>query len=105
MIWPVSRRTILVQICTILVRRVRLDLNASPGLHKNEGVISIMPPQSDAHVMAAMKFVVKYFSEIAIKSKRVRGRFICQLKENLRSTLRDIDLEVVATKSWDELLV
>jgi thiamine biosynthesis protein ThiI len=55
--------------------------------------------------MAAMKFVVKYFSEIAIKSKPVRRCFISQLTENIRSILRDIDTEVVVTKSWDRLFV
>lgn len=32
-----------------------------------------------ANVMAAMKFVVKYFAEIAIKSKPVRQRFVTHL--------------------------
>jgi thiamine biosynthesis protein ThiI len=52
-----------------------------------------------------MKFVVKYFSEIAIKSKPVRRRFIGQLAENLRATLRDIDPAVAVHRGWDRLQV
>ncbi len=55
--------------------------------------------------MALMKFVVKYFSEIAIKSKPVRRRFIRQLADNLRALLRDIDPAVVVHKGWDKLQV
>lgn len=52
-----------------------------------------------------MKFIVKYFSEITIKSKPVRRRFVGQLADNLRSVLRDIDPDVVVHKQWDKLLV
>ncbi|MCB1678233.1 MAG: tRNA 4-thiouridine(8) synthase ThiI [Halioglobus sp.] len=52
-----------------------------------------------------MKFVVKYFSEIAIKSRPVRRRFIGQLAENLRALLRDIDPDVVVERGWDKLQV
>jgi tRNA uracil 4-sulfurtransferase len=55
--------------------------------------------------MTPMKFVVKYFSEIAIKSKPVRRRFVDKLAENLRAVLRDIDSQVVVQKSWDKLRV
>ncbi len=56
-------------------------------------------------VIAPMKFVVKYFSEITIKSKPVRRRFVGHLAENLRATLRDIDPEVVVHRGWDKLEV
>lgn len=52
-----------------------------------------------------MKFVVKYFSEIAIKSKPVRRRFVGSLTENLRAILRDIDPDVVVHRGWDKLQV
>ena len=52
-----------------------------------------------------MKFIIKYFSEITIKSKPVRRRFVGQLAENLRSVLRDLDPDVVVHKQWDKLLV
>jgi thiamine biosynthesis protein ThiI len=52
-----------------------------------------------------MKFVVKFFSEIAIKSKPVRRRLLGQLYENLRSVLRDFDPDIQVDKAWDKLLI
>ncbi|MEJ2530929.1 MAG: tRNA 4-thiouridine(8) synthase ThiI [Halioglobus sp.] len=52
-----------------------------------------------------MQFLVKYFSEIAIKSKPVRRRFVGQLTENLRAVLREIDPAVVVHRGWDKLRV
>jgi thiamine biosynthesis protein ThiI len=52
-----------------------------------------------------MQFVVKYFSEIIMKSKPVRRQFIRQLEGNLRAVLRDIDPDVVLQRSWDKLRV
>ena len=52
-----------------------------------------------------MKFIVKYFSEIAIKSKPVRRRFVSRLIANLRSVLREIDPEVEVEMLWDRLRV
>ena len=52
-----------------------------------------------------MKFVIKYFAEITIKSKPVRRRFVGQLVENLRAVLRDLDPDVVVRRSWDRLQV
>jgi thiamine biosynthesis protein ThiI len=52
-----------------------------------------------------MQFVVKYFSEIVMKSKPVRRQFVRQLEENLRAVLRDIDPDVVLLRSWDKLRV
>ncbi len=55
--------------------------------------------------MAPMLYLVKYFSEIAIKSKPVRRRFIGQLEDNLRRTLREIDPDVVIDRGWDKMRV
>jgi len=52
-----------------------------------------------------MKFLVKYFSEIAIKSKPVRRRFVARLAGNLRDVLRDIDPAVRVDRQWDRLRV
>ncbi len=52
-----------------------------------------------------MKFIVKYFSEITIKSKPVRRRFVSQLAENLRAVLRDLDPDIIVHKQWDKLLI
>ena len=50
-----------------------------------------------------MKFVVKYFSEIAIKSKPVRRRFVTQLGRNLLAVLHEIDPEIQVRRQWDRL--
>lgn len=50
-----------------------------------------------------MKLVVKFFSEIAIKSKPVRRRFVDKLAENVRAVLRDIDPAVEVRRHWDKL--
>ena len=55
--------------------------------------------------MTPMKFVVKYFSEIAIKSKPVRRRFVTQLGRNLLAVLREIDPEIQVRRQWDKLVV
>lgn len=55
--------------------------------------------------MATMKFLVKYFAEITIKSKPVRRRFVGQLVDNIRLVLREIDPGVEIIRSWDRLQV
>ncbi len=50
-----------------------------------------------------MKFIVKYFSEIAIKSKPVRRRFVARLLANLRAVLQDLDPDVEVEMLWDRL--
>ncbi|HEY6131720.1 MAG TPA: tRNA 4-thiouridine(8) synthase ThiI, partial [Halioglobus sp.] len=52
-----------------------------------------------------MQFIVKYFSEIVMKSKPVRRQFVRRLEENLRAVLRDIDPGVVLQRNWDKLRV
>lgn len=52
-----------------------------------------------------MQFVVKYFSEIVMKSKPVRRQFVRRLEENLAAVLREIDPELVLHRSWDKLRV
>lgn len=55
--------------------------------------------------LRTMKYIVKYFPEITIKSKPVRRRFIGALAENMRAVLRDIDPEIVVRRGWDKLEV
>ncbi|TGD72613.1 tRNA 4-thiouridine(8) synthase ThiI [Mangrovimicrobium sediminis] len=52
-----------------------------------------------------MKFVVKFFPEITIKSKPVRRRFVAQLHENLRAVLRELDPQVEVRRGWDKIEV
>ena len=48
-----------------------------------------------------MKFVIKLFPEIIVKSKPVRKQFISQLKKNLRKLMREIDNSIIVAGSWD----
>lgn len=52
-----------------------------------------------------MLFLVKYFSEIAIKSKPVRRAFLRQLNENLNTVLRPIDPDIEVQRDWDKFFV
>ncbi len=52
-----------------------------------------------------MKFVVKFFPEITIKSKPVRKRFVACLHENIRAVLRDIDPDIEVRRGWDRIEV
>lgn len=52
-----------------------------------------------------MKFIVKFFPEITIKSKPVRKQFVKQLYDNLRKLLRAIDPDVEVVRDWDKLTV
>ncbi len=52
-----------------------------------------------------MKFVIKLFPEIIVKSKPVRKRFISQLKKNLNKVLSTIHSDIEITGAWDFLEV
>ncbi|WP_444998269.1 tRNA uracil 4-sulfurtransferase ThiI [Aliikangiella sp. IMCC44359] len=48
-----------------------------------------------------MKFIIKLFPEIIVKSKPVRKRLISQLKKNLRKVLSPISDDIQIAGSWD----
>ncbi|QFU77554.1 tRNA 4-thiouridine(8) synthase ThiI [Halioglobus maricola] len=52
-----------------------------------------------------MKFVVKFFSEITIKSRPVRKRLVAKLHSNLNAVLREYDPEVQIKHGWDKLQI
>ena len=52
-----------------------------------------------------MKYVIKFFSEITIKSRPVRKRFVAQLADNLKAVLKELDAQVQVKKGWDKLEV
>ncbi|MCW8883828.1 MAG: tRNA 4-thiouridine(8) synthase ThiI [Motiliproteus sp.] len=52
-----------------------------------------------------MKFIVKLFPEITIKSKPVRKRFIQRLQSNLQIILRRIDEKTQVSGQWDKVVV
>lgn len=55
--------------------------------------------------LLAMKFIVKVFPEITIKSRPVRKQFIRQLGKNIRSVLRELDPQLQVQGEWDNLEV
>ncbi|ORM67905.1 tRNA uracil 4-sulfurtransferase ThiI [Pantoea rwandensis] len=52
-----------------------------------------------------MKFIIKLFPEITIKSQSVRLRFIKILTGNIRNTLRTLDDEIAVVRHWDHIEV
>lgn len=52
-----------------------------------------------------MKFIVKLFPEITIKSKPVRKRFIQRLQSNLQVTLKRVDNDIKVRGLWDKVEV
>lgn len=52
-----------------------------------------------------MKFIIKLFPEITIKSRPVRKQLIKQLKANLRNVLKRIDPDLKVTGQWDSVEV
>lgn len=52
-----------------------------------------------------MKFIIKFFPEITIKSKPVRKQFVKQLRNNLRGLLKAVDESVEVLSEWDQIVV
>lgn len=52
-----------------------------------------------------MKFIIKLFPEITIKSKSVRQRMIKVLQGSIRTVLQRIDETVTVKNEWDKLIV
>ncbi len=52
-----------------------------------------------------MKFIVKFFPEITIKSRPVRKQFTKQLRDNLRAQMKLIDPAIIIQRDWDKLVV
>ncbi|EML9902668.1 tRNA uracil 4-sulfurtransferase ThiI [Morganella morganii] len=52
-----------------------------------------------------MKFIIKLFPEITIKSQSVRLRFIKILTSNIRNVLKDLAEDVAVVRHWDYLEV
>jgi thiamine biosynthesis protein ThiI len=61
--------------------------------------------QSRLGFIAVMKFIVKLFPEIIIKSKPVRKQFTRQLHSNLYSILKVVDPTAKVERSWDRFVV
>ncbi|OON37542.1 tRNA 4-thiouridine(8) synthase ThiI [Izhakiella australiensis] len=52
-----------------------------------------------------MKFIIKLFPEITIKSQSVRLRFIKILTGNIRNVLKKFDEDVAVVRHWDHITV
>lgn len=52
-----------------------------------------------------MKFIVKLYPEIMMKSKSVRKRFTKMLETNIRNVLKKIDEDIKVQNLWDKLVV
>ncbi|MBB3048477.1 thiamine biosynthesis protein ThiI [Litorivivens lipolytica] len=52
-----------------------------------------------------MKFIVKFFPEITIKSRPVRKQFVKQLHTNVKRLLQPLDPEVHVAREWDKMVV
>ena len=52
-----------------------------------------------------MKFIVKFFPEITIKSKPVRKQFVKRLRDNLRTLTRSLTEPVEVQSEWDKIVV
>lgn len=52
-----------------------------------------------------MKFIIKLFPEITIKSQSVRLRFIKILNGNIRNILKTVDEEIKVVRHWDHIVV
>lgn len=52
-----------------------------------------------------MKFIIKYFAEITIKSIPVRKQFVSQLAKNIRSVLKKLDPNINVAIKWDNIEV
>jgi thiamine biosynthesis protein ThiI len=52
-----------------------------------------------------MKFIVKFFPEITIKSRPVRKQLVKQLRDNLRAQIRTLDPAIEIQRDWDKLVV
>ncbi|WP_130834222.1 tRNA uracil 4-sulfurtransferase ThiI [[Erwinia] mediterraneensis] len=52
-----------------------------------------------------MKFIIKLFPEITIKSQSVRLRFIKILTGNIRNILKELNEEVAVVRHWDHIEV
>jgi len=52
-----------------------------------------------------MKFIVKFFPEITIKSRPVRKQFVKQLHTNLRRLLEPVDPDIHIERQWDKIVI
>lgn len=52
-----------------------------------------------------MKFIIKFFPEITIKSRPVRKQLVKLLRDNLRAVIKGLDPELEIQRDWDKLVL
>src|SRR5690606_29509481 len=52
-----------------------------------------------------MKFIIKFFPEITIKSRVVRKQMVKALRDNLKVLLRPIDPDIALEREWDKVTI
>nr|MDQ6120033.1 THUMP domain-containing protein [Klebsiella pneumoniae subsp. pneumoniae] len=62
-------------------------------------------PVGRQRTIVAMKFIIKLFPEITIKSQSVRLRFIKILTGNIRNVLKNYDETLAVVRHWDHIEV
>jgi len=66
---------------------------------------SLIALRARQRTIAAMKFIIKLFPEITIKSQSVRLRFIKILTGNIRNVLKHYDENLAVVRHWDHIVV
>ncbi len=74
------------------------------------GIMRCQPPFNPLPVWSqqgplVMKFIIKLFPEITIKSAPVRKRFIKLLRKNIRAILKRVDENITVSGRWDQIEV
>jgi thiamine biosynthesis protein ThiI len=52
-----------------------------------------------------MKFIVKFFPEITIKSRPVRKQLVKQLRDNIKAQLKPLDPALDIQRNWDNIVI
>ncbi len=76
------------------------------GCSRGYGLLYFFPSQAlraCQRTIAAMKFIIKLFPEITIKSQSVRLRFIKILTGNIRNVLKQYDETLAVVRHWDNI--
>ena len=79
--------------------------NGGVAFYKSENQVEYGTLFINCKKLKIMKFIVKLFPEIMIKSDSVKKRFVKILTSNIRNTLLKYDEEVAVIRHWDYIEV
>ena len=83
----------------------RLDAGACGDLRYTFFQPALRAVMAAQRILVAMKFIIKLFPEITIKSQSVRLRFIKILTGNIRNVLKHYDENLAVIRHWDHIVV